>query len=105
MTSTKMPPALPVQSSSLRGIISGFLGILGVLTFNFSLAAAGNAPLGFDDARHLLNRTSFAASPQEIAAFGKLTREEAVERLLGAAGTSAATPPPEWTGEPFQSLR
>jgi uncharacterized protein (DUF1800 family) len=96
-----MPAETVRRSQGLPGVIFGFLGVLAV---NLCLAAT-TAPLGFDDARHLLNRTSFAASPEEIAAFGRLTRREAVDRLLAAAGTSAATPPPEWVGEPFQSLR
>ncbi len=96
-----MPAETVRRSQGLPGVIFGFLGVLAV---NLCLAAT-TTPLGFDDARHLLNRTSFAASPEEIAAFGRLTRREAVDRLLAAAGTSAATPPPEWVGEPFQSLR
>jgi uncharacterized protein (DUF1800 family) len=63
------------------------------------------APLGFDDARHLLSRTTFAASPEDIAAFGRLTRQQAADRLLSAAGKKAVTPPPAWMEEPFQSLR
>ncbi|MGH8621444.1 MAG: DUF1800 domain-containing protein, partial [Burkholderiales bacterium] len=63
------------------------------------------AALGFDDARHLLNRTSFAAGPAEIEAFAGLTRERAVDRLLSGTGKPAVTAPPAWTGEPFESLR
>jgi len=69
-----------------------------------SLAHAA-APLGFDDARHLLNRTSFAANPAEIETFSRLTREQAVERLLSWTGRPAATPPPAWAAEPFESPR
>lgn len=67
--------------------------------------AAVAAPLGFDDARHLLNRTSFAANLTDIEAFAKLSREQAADQLL--AWTSiykAATPPPAWVGE-FKSPR
>jgi uncharacterized protein (DUF1800 family) len=64
-------------------------------------SAAGAATLGPDDARHLLNRTSFAASPAEIAAFARLTREDAAGRLLGSARTTAVTAAPAWTAEPF----
>jgi len=68
-------------------------------------AHAASGPLGFDDARHLLNRTSFAASPEEISAFGRLTREQAVERLLASIRGTTVTPPPAWVNEPFLSLR
>jgi len=73
------------------------------------LALAGLAhaagTLGFDDARHLLNRTSFAANVEDIHAFSRLTREQAVDRLLGWSGKPAANPPPPWVGEPFESPR
>ena len=62
-------------------------------------------PLGFDDARHLLNRTHFAAGPAEIDAFAGLTREQAVDRLLSWTGKPAVTPPPAWVEAPFESLR
>jgi uncharacterized protein (DUF1800 family) len=78
------------------------LGVLGGSVFSPAHAAA---PLGFDDARHLLNRTSFAASPADIEAFAGLTREQAVDRLLSWAGKPAITPPPAWADEPFESLR
>lgn len=59
-------------------------------------------PLGFDDARHLLNRTGFAANVPEITEFSRLTRAAAVERLLGWAAQSPQTPAPEWTRAPYQ---
>jgi uncharacterized protein (DUF1800 family) len=58
------------------------------------------APLGFDDARHLLTRTSYAASPADIESFSRLTREQAVERLLSWTDKPRITPPPAWVREP-----
>jgi uncharacterized protein (DUF1800 family) len=58
---------------------------------------AAARPLGFDDARHLLNRTSFAANTQEIQEFSQLTRAAAADRLLGWAGRAPTVPAPEWT--------
>ena len=52
--------------------------------------------MGADDARHLLNRAGFGAQPREIADCARLSREQAVDRLLGAAVAAAKTPPPEW---------
>ena len=70
-----------------------------------AVAPAPAATLGFDDARHLLIRTSFAANPADIEAFARLTREQAANRLLGWAGKPAVTPPPAWAAEPFESRR
>lgn len=70
------------------------LGLSGAAT----LTAA--APLGFDDARHLLMRTSFAAPPAEIETFSRLTREQGVERLLSWMDKPRVTPPPDWVREP-----
>ena len=81
------------------------LALLGVLGGSVSSLAHAAAPLGFDDARHLLNRTSFAAGPADIEAFAGLSREEAVDRLLSLTGRPAVTPPPAWAAEPFESLR
>ena len=57
-------------------------------------------PLGFDAARHLLLRTSYAAPPAEIAAFARLTREQAVDRLLSSTDKPRVTQPPAWVNEP-----
>ena len=53
------------------------------------LAFAG---MGEDEARHLLLRTGWAATPQQVAATARLTRAEAVDRLL--AGTRREATPP-----------
>ena len=60
---------------------------------------ADAAPMGFDEARHLLNRTSFAAGMADIEAFAKLTRVQAVDQLLGLTAASPVTPAPSWAGE------
>ncbi len=61
-------------------------------------AATGDA-LGYDDARHLLNRTGFGANEAEIERYAGMSREQAVKALLGSGRAVAATPPPAWTGE------
>ena len=58
------------------------------------------ATLGADDARHLLNRTGFAASDAEIKAFAALTRADATDKLLKAAPLQATLSPPTWVDEP-----
>jgi uncharacterized protein (DUF1800 family) len=67
-------------------------------------AAGGPQPLGFEDARHLLNRTSFAANADDIEAFAKLTREQAADRLLGWTAQPMMTRAPEWVND-YQSPR
>jgi uncharacterized protein (DUF1800 family) len=80
---------------------SRFLAVAGlaVALANAALAAEARTPLGADAARHLLNRTGFEAHAAQIAAFSKLSRAEAVERLFAGTVTDARTPPPAWTAE------
>jgi len=56
--------------------------------------AAPAAPLGPEDAGHLLHRAGFGARPADIAEFSRLTREAAVERLLAATAQDVPTPVP-----------
>ena len=65
---------------------------------------AAAAPMGFDEARHLLNRTSFAASLEDIESFARLTRAQAVDQLLAWTASKMVTPPPAWIDE-FESPR
>lgn len=64
-----------------------------------TLGAGEQTRLQFEDARHLLGRTSFAAQPDEIAEFAALTRGEAVDRLLNNTRRKATYPTPEWTAK------
>jgi uncharacterized protein (DUF1800 family) len=82
-----------------------FVAFVAVLSSSIPALAQPGAPIGFDAARHLLNRTSFAASPAEIDAFSRLDREQAADRLLASTERQAATPPPAWATAPFESLR
>jgi uncharacterized protein (DUF1800 family) len=63
-------------------------------------SADASAPLSYDDARHLLNRTGFDATDAEIRSYVGMTREGAAKKLLAATRTQAATPPPSWTATP-----
>ena len=53
------------------------------------------AGMGYDDARHLLSRTGFAPTENEIQEYATLTRAAAVDRLLAGVHTEARTPLPE----------
>jgi uncharacterized protein (DUF1800 family) len=59
--------------------------------------SAANSALGYDDARHLLNRTGFSATQAEIERYAVLSREQAAHELLAEARTTAVTAPPAWT--------
>ncbi len=74
--------------------------LMGLLVGGVASAATAATPLGFDDARHLLVRTSFAAPPADIDSFSRLTREQAVDRLLAWSDKPRITPPPAWVREP-----
>ncbi|HEY5308022.1 MAG TPA: DUF1800 domain-containing protein [Casimicrobiaceae bacterium] len=68
------------------------------LTWTLPVAHAG-APMGYDDARHLLARTGFGPTDAEIRTFAALPRTDAVARILGDARAVATTAPPVWTAE------
>ena len=63
--------------------------------------AAHAAPIGYDGARHLLNRAGFGATDAEIRDYAPLERLEAVERLLAGARREASIQPPAFVNEPF----
>ena len=46
--------------------------------------------MGPEEARHLLNRTGFDAQLREVDEFAKLSRRDAVERLLGGRAHRSA---------------
>ena len=83
-------------------IFAGFIRSLAAAAIALSLCAPAQAamPMGFDEARHLLNRTSFAANVDDIESFAKLTRAQAVDQLLAwTASTKVMTPPPAWIND------
>jgi len=83
--------------------------LIRVITLSWAIATAMPAlgvpsPMGEDEARLLLTRTGFAATADDVRVFSRLTREQAVERLLAGARTTAVTPAPGWSSE-FTSFR
>lgn len=82
-------------------------GALFLLGCAAALAVAAQ-PIGYEGARHLLNRTGFGATDAEIREYSGLERSEAVERLLAGATREAATRPPAFAEAPplpFHRLR
>ena len=56
------------------------------------------------DARHLLTRTGFVPSPQQLAPWIGLSAEAAVDRLIDAARAARPLhPPPDFTREPIRT--
>ncbi len=89
--------------------IGGFVRLIGALAVGVlifaPLVARAVVPMGFDEARHLLNRTSFAANLDDIDAFAKLSRAQAVDQLLAWTSThKVVTPPPPWIND-YESPR
>ena len=77
------------------------LSVLIALGLSGAASLTAATLLGFDDARHLLTRTSYAAPLADIESFSKLTREQAAERLLSWTDKPRVTPPPAWVREPI----
>ena len=63
------------------------------------------APLGTEDARHLLLRVGFAPTLAEVRALASMSPEAAVDRLLAGAAREARSPPPGWVNEPITRRR
>jgi uncharacterized protein (DUF1800 family) len=61
--------------------------------------------MGFDEARHLLSRTGFGATPAEIRSLEALNYPAAVDKLLGSFRPKAATPAPDWVDKGLAALR
>ncbi|HUL96957.1 MAG TPA: DUF1800 domain-containing protein [Usitatibacter sp.] len=74
--------------------------------FLFLLFAAASAaaaePIGYEGARHLLNRTGFGATDEEIWQVAALDRAAAVDKLLAGIRREASVKPPALVDEPFE---
>jgi uncharacterized protein (DUF1800 family) len=57
------------------------------------------ATMDFDEARHLLSRTTFGATPAEIRALEAQDYVATVDRMLASVRRDAITPPPGWLNE------
>jgi len=71
---------------------------IAALAFAAALPALA-APMGTDDARHLLARTGFGPTTAEVREFAMLSRDDAIERLLAGTRTTPVTPAPAWAAE------
>ena len=75
-----------------------------IIVILFLSAPAGVLGLEFEEARHLLARTSFGGTLADIEALRPLTYEAAVDRLLNGVHQQPRTAPPAWVDEPRPTL-
>ncbi len=61
--------------------------------------------MGFDEARHLLSRTSFGPVPADVESLSSADFGTAVDRLLANPRRTAITPAPGWVNEGLKSVR
>jgi uncharacterized protein (DUF1800 family) len=80
-----------------RGVLQPALLLCALVAAVTAWLPAPAAALDAAEARHLLARSGFAASPAEIDALAALPRQAAVAGILAAAHDRAFTPPPTWT--------
>ncbi|MPZ35659.1 MAG: DUF1800 family protein [Rhodospirillales bacterium] len=88
---------------SRRGFVVGVASLSAGLWTPRLVRAAST--MDFDEARHLLSRTTFGATPAEIRAFEAQDYVAAVDRLLAGVRRDAITPPPGWLDEGPAELR
>ena len=82
----------------------GFARILGILALAGAAMVSSHpvaAAIGYDGARHLLNRVGFGATDGEITASAGLTRAEAVDRILAQTRPEASLAPPAFVNDAF----
>ena len=65
-------------------------------------ATSADRVIGYEGARHLLNRAGFGASDSEIRALAPLERAQAVDKLLAEGRREATLKPPAFVDEPFE---
>ena len=75
-----------------------------LITLCVLLLPAVTFGMSFEDARHLLNRTGFGATPQNIDKFTALEWDAAVDLILSGVQSEPTTTPPYWRNEPVGGL-
>lgn len=93
-----------VARLSRRGFVGAAAALSTVALWTPRPGSAAMA-MGFDEARHLLSRTTFGATPAEIRAMEALDYAAAVDRLLGNSRPRALTAEPGWVSEGPAELR
>ncbi|MDQ2767330.1 MAG: DUF1800 domain-containing protein, partial [Gemmatimonadota bacterium] len=75
--------------------------VAAIALFVFASAASAG-PIGYEGARHLLNRTGFGATDAEVREYAPLERSQAVERILASTRREASLQPPPFVDTPFE---
>src|SRR6476620_969219 len=83
---------------SRRGFVGG-AAVLSTAALWAPRPVRAAVAMGFDEARHLLSRTTFGATPAEIRALEAQDYVATVDRLLASVRRDAITPPPGWLNE------
>jgi uncharacterized protein (DUF1800 family) len=78
----------------VRGALFSFVALL------LLSAAAFAQPIGYEGARHLLNRVGFGATDAEVRDYAGLTRGQAVDRILEGTRREATVKPPAFVDTP-----
>lgn len=86
-----------------RGLLGGAAALSAGLWFPHGGRAA--TAMDFDEARHLLSRIAFGATPAEIGALEGRDYAATVDRLLASIRQNALTPSPDWLNEGPAELR
>jgi uncharacterized protein (DUF1800 family) len=89
---------------SRRGFVGG-AAVLSTTALWMPRPSRAAIAMGFDEARHLLSRATFGATPAEIHTIGAMDYAAAVDRLLATGHANALTPAPIWTKEGPAELR
>ena len=73
-----------------------------LFSFGLFVASAGAwaQAIGYEGARHLLNRVGFGATDAEVREYAGLTRTQAVDRVLSGARREATQAPPAFVDTP-----
>jgi len=88
-----------------RGFVGGAAALSAVSLSSAVRPAFAASAMGFDDARHLLSRTTFGGTPAEIQALEPVDFSQAVDSLLAKKHAQATTPAPTWVNQGFVVLR
>ncbi|MCW5733528.1 MAG: DUF1800 domain-containing protein [Enhydrobacter sp.] len=89
---------------SRRGFLGG-AAVLHAAALSAPRASRAAIAMGFDEARHLLSRTTFGGTPAEIRAVQDQDYAATVDRLLDVRRPKALTPAPAWITQDLAELR
>ncbi len=76
--------------------------VVAAIAFLLFAGTACAGPIGYEGARHLLNRTGFGATDAEVREYAPLERGQAVDRILAATRREASLQPPAFVDAPFE---